>query len=129
MRDVIGVYIPAGAHPCRIVKLPRDGFNDAVYKLLRIDCYDIVRLPMDDRTIMLVDDEGLLKDSPYNARASILSRCPCGLVGDALVVAEGIVDGEPDVVGLDPQHACNLITALTFGEEIWRATRGAGYDD
>lgn len=127
--DIIGVYIPAGPHPCRIVKLPREGFNVAVYDLLKIDCYDIVRLPMDDHTIMLVDDVGLIKDSPYNARASILSRYPCGLVGDALVVAEGMVDGEPDIVGLDPQHVCNLITALTFGEDIWRATRGAGYDD
>lgn len=127
--DIIGVYIPAGQNPCRIVKLPREGFNDAVYKLLGISCYDIVRLPVDDRTIMLVDDEGRIKDSPYNARASILSRYPYGLVGDALIVAEGMVDGEPDIVGLDPQRACNLITALTFGEDIWRATRGAGYDD
>ena len=130
MTDIIGIYIPAGAHPCRIVKLPREGFNEAVYQLLNIDCYDIVRLPRDDHTIMLVDDEGLLRDSPYNARASILSRYPCGLVGDALVVGVGTVDdGEQDVVGLDPHRACNLITALEFGEEIRRATRGAGYDD
>ena len=127
--DIIGVYIPAGAQPCRIVKLPREGFNEAVYQLLNIDCYDIVRVPDHGSMIILVDDEGLLKDSPYNARASILSRYPCGLVGDALVVAEGMVDGEPDIVGLDPQRACNLITALTFGEEIRRATRGSGYDD
>lgn len=129
MTDIIGVYIPAGAHPCRIVKLPREGFNEAVYKLLDIDCYDIVRLPMDDHTIMLVDDEGHIRESPYNARASILSRYPCGLVGDALVVGVGPVDGEQDFIGLDPQRACHLITVLTSGEDIWRATRGAGYDD
>lgn len=127
--DIIGVYIPAGPHPCRIVKLPREGFNEAVYKLLKVSCYDIVQLPMDDHTIMLVDDEGRINDSPYNARASIMSRYPYGLYGDALVVAEGMVDGEPDVVGLEPQRACNLITAITFGDEIWRARRGAGYDD
>ena len=129
MQDIIGVYIPAGAHPCRIVKLPREGFNEAVYKLLDIDCYDIVRMPGCGTTIMLVDDEGLLRDSPYNARASILSQYPCGLVGDALLVAEGMVDGEPDIVGLSPKEACNIITAITYGEDIRRAIRGAGYDD
>lgn len=129
MQDIIGVYIPAGAHPCRIVKLPREGFNEAVYKLLNIDIYDIVRVPDHVSMIILVDDEGLLKDSPYNARASMLSRYPCGLVGDALVVAEGMVDGEPDIVGLDPQRACNLITAITFCEDFDRATREAGWDD
>ncbi len=125
MTDIIGVYIPAGAHPCRIVKLPRKGFNEAVYKLLNIDCYDIVRMPGHGNSIMLVDDEGHIRESPYNARASILSRYPYGLVGDALVVAEGMVDGEPDVVGLDPQRVCNLITLLTFGEIIGEVQ----YDD
>lgn len=129
MTDIIGVYIPAGAQPCRIVKLPREGFNEAVYKLLNIDCYDIVRVPDHGSMIILVDDEGLLRDSPYNARASILSRYPCGLVGDALVVAEGMYNGEPDIVGLDPQRACNLITAINFCEDFDRATREAGWDD
>lgn len=120
MQDtIIGIYIPAGAAPIRIVKLPRQGFNAAVYKLLNISCYDVVRMSWDRSTVMLVDDEGLLRDSPYNVRASLVSRYPAGLVGDALVVGEGLVDGEPDFVSVS-NVAAHMITlfASDFEEVI-----------
>lgn len=53
---------------------------------------------------IIVDEEGLLKRLPPNPRASLLSST--GLVGTAVLVAEGMVAGEPgeppepDFVGL-----------------------------
>lgn len=63
------------------------------------------RLPMLDcgcRTVMVVDEEGLLKDKAVNAFGSLLYTGPTPIVGDIFLVGEGPVgeDAEPDFFGL-----------------------------
>ena len=61
--------------------------------------------------LMLVDEEGLLKDLPVNLIGSILYGLgsPSPIVGPLVIAAEGIVDGEPDVIGLSDQDAHDLL--------------------
>lgn len=56
--------------------------------------------------VLVVDEEGRLKQLPYNERATILyvpaaSRHRSWIAGDALVVGEGITAEGPDFIGLD----------------------------
>lgn len=48
--------------------------------------------------LLLVDDEGVLKDKPINHRATILAGQ--AIFGDAVLLREGMVEGEPDCVSL-----------------------------
>lgn len=48
------------------------------------------------RMVMVVDDEGLLKQKPANTRASIFYPGYDSIVGDVFLVGEGMVNGEPD---------------------------------
>lgn len=61
--------------------------------------------------LMLVDEEGLLKELPYNALGSVLYGlgAPSPIVGPIVIAAEGLVDGVPDVVGLSDGDAADLI--------------------
>lgn len=61
--------------------------------------------------LMLVDEEGLLKDLPVNLVGSVLYGLgsPSPIVGPIVIAAEGIVDGSPDVVGLSDQDAADLL--------------------
>lgn len=53
---------------------------------------------------MLVNEEGLLKDLPLNLIGSLLYQTPIHgnvVVGNIIIMKDGIVDGEPDIIGLD----------------------------
>ena len=53
---------------------------------------------------MLVNEEGLLKDLPFNLIGSLLYQTPIHgnvVVGNIIIMKDGIVDGEPDIIGLD----------------------------
>ena len=84
-----------------------------------------------DPFIMIVNEEGLLLGLALNSIASILygvMQHGQPIVGNVVIMKEGIVDGEPDIVGLDPedikavsyiielcQKLCNMFT-VEFGE-------------
>ena len=57
--------------------------NDSIHKHLG-GYFDIVRMGPD--AVMLVDDEGLLKQLPLNPAANLISGYPSPLVGTALIV-------------------------------------------
>lgn len=61
--------------------------------------------------VMLVDEEGLLKELPVNLIGSVLYglTSPTPIVGPVVIAAEGIVDGEPDVIGLTDQQCDDLL--------------------
>lgn len=53
---------------------------------------------------MLVDDEGLLKDSPkINVIGTYLYGSP--IAGNIIIMQDGIHEGEPDIVGLSEEEA------------------------
>lgn len=69
--------------------------------------------------LLLVDDEGLLKDLPYNA---IASRLYDGwIVGKAIIMKDGLVHGEPDIIGLSKNDIELLMPMLRTIQEGWRA--------
>lgn len=51
--------------------------------------------------IMIVDEEGLLKDKPINLWASFAYGET--IVGDVLIMKEGFRNGEPDIIGLESE--------------------------
>ena len=64
---------------------------------------------------MVVDDEGLLKGSPINSIASVLYGTPehgQPIVGNAVILREGFVDGERDFVSLNDDDEAGLIVLL-----------------
>ena len=61
--------------------------------------------------LMLVDEEGLLKKLPVNKLGCVLYGLgsPSPIVGPLVIAGEGIVDGEPDIVGLTDQQVEDLM--------------------
>lgn len=59
---------------------------------------------------MLVNEEGLLEGLPVNRRASKLYGAQ--IVGNAVIAKEGMVDGEPDIVGLNADDIESLLWML-----------------
>ncbi len=58
--------------------------------------------------VMIVNEEGLLHDLDINALGSFLYGTLAHgnpIVGDIVIMKEGFVDGEPDIVGLTDQEA------------------------
>lgn len=98
-----------------IVLEKADISQDGIYKGIGNDCsvFETVELGKDG-LIMLIDEEGKLKGLPMNRRASMLyGRLPHDwIVGNALIVKTGIVDGEPDLCALNPDEAHNVIMLL-----------------
>lgn len=61
--------------------------------------------------VMIVNEEGLLKDLPINNTGSLLYGGP--IVGDVLILQEGFnEDGEPDLLSLDEGEAHELMDEL-----------------
>lgn len=56
-------------------------------------------LQLPDGFLIVINEEGLLMGLEYNLVASVLNGGH--LVGDAVIMKDGIVDGEPDIVGLE----------------------------
>lgn len=62
---------------------------------------------------MVIDEEGKLKGKPINLFATRIYRNPIDvIVGDAFICKEGLVNGEPDLVGLDPSDCAYLTRTL-----------------
>lgn len=64
---------------------------------------------------MVVDDEGRLKDYPVNNIASVLYGTPehgQPIVGNAVILREGFVDGERDFVSLTDDDETGLMLLL-----------------
>lgn len=78
--------------------------------------------------LMIVNEEGLLKDLPLNMAASYLSGRP--IVGNAVIMKEGIVHGEHDIVGLSNADASYmqriLQVHLGYGDAL--CPRGDAHD-
>lgn len=101
-------------------------FGEPLYKTVgavvggHIEIVRPVGLP--DPLLMIVNEEGLLRGLDFNTIASILygiQHHGQPIVGNAVIMKEGYVDGEPDIVGLDPEDinalsrilkACALFT-------------------
>lgn len=84
-----------------------EDFDEPLYKSIgdRVGGFiEIVRLPAHDfsnnkQYCMVVCDEGVLRGFPVNRIASVLYSD--FIVGNAVIMKEGYVNGEPDLVGLD----------------------------
>ena len=62
---------------------------------------------------MVVNDEGLLRDLPVNPLASALYPGDTPICGNAVIMAEGIVNGEPDLVGLTDHQLDKLLSVFS----------------
>lgn len=63
--------------------------------------------------VMIVNEEGLLRDLPVNNTASLLYAGITPIVGDVVIMKEGYNDeGEPDILGLEPTEASGLLEEL-----------------
>lgn len=72
-----------------------------------------IDVPDSKSLIMLCNDDGKVLDMPENEVASELYDNPYDdIVGDVLIMAEGFVDGEPDIVGLTDEQAQALMEDL-----------------
>lgn len=109
------VHVPARSGKPEKKYLPDDdtlhGLHDLVGGFI-----EIVRprlLPRD--WVMIVDDEGKLKDYKVNALGTILYNSPWDTInGDIVLVREGMVPDEdgymvPDLIGLTEEEADNCI--------------------
>ena len=75
---------------------------DAIHQAIGCDCFETARAGMlesDQR--LVVDESGVIKGREVNMIATYLMG-PVGypIVGDALIMAIGMRNGEPDLVGL-----------------------------
>lgn len=101
---------------------PTSSILDWYYKTIGCESIECVSLHYDliksDPLIMVVDEEGLLKDLPLNASASglyIRSGYRGIIVGRALIGRAGIRCGEPDIVGFESSDA-----AMQMAEKLRR---------
>ena len=64
-----------------------------------------LEVPQSESLIMIVNEEGKLLDLEANEIATDLYESYCdSIAGDVLIMAEGFVDGEPDIVGLTDEQ-------------------------
>ena len=62
---------------------------------------------------MIVNEEGLLRGMPINNAASLLYGGITPIVGDVLILKDGLNEyNEPDVIGLEEQEAASLVSQL-----------------
>lgn len=100
-----------------------DDLNQHLHKSLN-GFFEIVQpIFLPDDFWLLVDDEGLLKDLPYNPIASRL--CDGWMVGKAIIMKGGLLHGDPDLVGLSMNDIDLLMPMLRTLQAGWRA----GYHD
>lgn len=112
---MIVVHVPAQGKPQKIV-IPDDDTLHGMQKLVGGGFIEIVRpklLPRD--WVMVVDDEGKLKDYPVNLLGTILYDSPWDTInGDLFLCREDMVPDEdgfmvPDLVGLTDEQADDCI--------------------
>ena len=93
-----------------------DDVNDVLHEELNGAFYEIVRCrTLPRKYLLLVDDCGALEGLPINNVASELygtRKHGCPIFGDAVIMREAIVDGEPDIVGLTDSDCDELIDEM-----------------
>lgn len=97
--------------------------NGLIYRAGHFDIFDVVYRPglpirSCDTCVVLVDDVGLLNDSHYNARATMICGTP--ICGNAVIVDTYTnEDGECDCRGLSSAQASDIIMQEVDAEVIY----------
>lgn len=102
------------------IELPEDHDYKWYSKQIGCEWIEIVR-PVGYNYVLIVDEEGRLKPNRINPIASMMYGTPKHgepIVGTCLLMKEGIVDGEPDLVGLTEEEITTVMPVL----EICRYT-------
>lgn len=80
------------------------------------DCIEIVRpMHLPRKYVLLIDEEGKLKPHTPNPICSILygyKRHGDYIAGKAIIVKEDIINGEPDLTGLDDEDIKEIHKAI-----------------
>lgn len=107
---------PDGLIETKEFDVQTEDVNDVIHAALDGSFYEIVRIRnIGNKYIMLVDDEGVLKHLRLNPVASELYGIRihgCPIVGNAVIMREDLVDGEPDIVGLTDDDLAEFIHKL-----------------
>jgi malonyl CoA-acyl carrier protein transacylase len=94
-----------------------DGYIQTVrgYNLNDLD------VPEKRNLLMIVNEDGLNKELLYNEIAADLADDY--IVGDVLIMAEGFVNGDPDIVGLTDEQVNALVEVFKedYGMEVENA--------
>lgn len=102
-------------HEIEIIEMPKDRDFKWYSRQIGCDWIEIVH-PRYFNYPLIVDEEGKLKPNRMNVIASAMygtwlyPSVEHGepIVGDVLVVNEGLVDGEPDIIGFTLHQAKNI---------------------
>lgn len=105
------ILIPVDGKP-HFVELDENDLLNEIKK--HLDCEYIETATLGHRRILIVDENGKLNGKPFNNFASLLyaSFSYDFIVGNALVAAYGLRDGETDLVPLPPDEErvmCSLL--------------------
>lgn len=95
----------------RSIDCEPEDLNQVLHELLN-GFFEIVRpRGCPPHILMLVDDEGILKDLPYNPLAASLYGQY--IAGKAILMREGFINGEPDIVGLSADEQRYMFSFLS----------------
>ena len=86
-----------------VVEVSADRWLDDVYNAINCDCIQIVKTtPHYGGMVLVIDDNGKLKEHMLNAMASVLygQGMRDYIAGDVLLGWQGLRNGEPDIVEL-----------------------------
>ena len=108
-----------------VERKPNGLMNDDLQKIVAgwIEVVHPVRLP--DPYVLVCNEEGKIIGLPNNRACSLLYGCDkhgIPMEGDIIVMKEGFVNGEPDIIGLTDedigQLTEKLMTAYTFLKKV-----------
>lgn len=107
MKKITGYHIDPTAQTITQVEVEAENLQD-IYRVIKADCFDSLRLPNETRDMVFIDDEGLLNGAMQTHGAFVVAgneqRWPVPLAGHALVL------------GCDPMG--NSISAQTPLDEL-----------
>lgn len=86
--------------PIELIDLDSDDF---LHGLQRLVGGPIETLPFGPSAVLIVNEEGAIRDMPFNPTASMTTSSK--LFGDCVIACVGLRDGEPDIIGLTPDFA------------------------
>ena len=91
-------------------------FNSPLYKSIGevVDGYIEVVHPrgLDEPLNMIVNEEGLIKRLPFNPVGSLFYKTHehgNPIVGNIILMQDGFINGEPDIVGIDEDYIDNIL--------------------
>ena len=90
----------------KVVELDEEILLSELQRL--VDGY-IETIPYTKDMLMIVNDEGVINEMPFNGRASALIKNH--LFGPVVIAGRGLRNGEPDIVGLS-ERDCNILQLL-----------------